>query len=271
MFEQRLKELCADIEIEREACEYALLGGGKRLRPHLLLATVEMLGGKNALDAACALEMVHTYSLIHDDLPCMDDDDFRRGKPSLHKAFSEETAVLAGDLLLTYAFEVIANCKLAAEQRIALVQVLARRSGHAGMVKGQVLDMRGAKELDEIESIHLHKTGALIAASVEMGGIIANCDDATMNALKRYGEKIGLAFQIIDDVLDVTSIKNKRGGNSSSDLERNKTTYATLLGVEAAEKLARQYMEEATEILKTVEGESAPLETLTHSLVVRKC
>src|ERR1700733_13555891 len=193
-----------------QAARYALIGPGKRIRPLLTLATVQILQGNlsNALEPACAIELIHTYSLIHDDLPCMDNDDFRRGKPTLHKVFPEGHALLTGDFLLTFAFELLATApKLSDKQKIKLIQTLAERSGSDGMIGGQALDIEAAeKEMDPnaLSFIHQLKTGALITASIEFGGILGHADEAQMDILRQFGNAIGLAFQIIDDIQDIT-------------------------------------------------------------------
>jgi geranylgeranyl diphosphate synthase type II len=233
------------------AARYSLLGAGKRLRPLLLIATVDALGGdiERAFKSACALEMVHTYSMIHDDLPCMDDDDFRRNKPTLHKAFPEAHAVLAGDFLLTQAFLTIAtDGMLSDEMRIKLITVLAASSGSEGMIGGQIMDIEAEGlqlSLQNIEMIHAYKTGQLITAAMEMGGIIAHANAAHMQLLRSYGAGIGLAFQITDDIIDVTNSEQKHGRKLSSDAINNKTTYVTLMGVDVALQKAQKLVLEA--------------------------
>ncbi|MBA3238657.1 MAG: polyprenyl synthetase family protein [Parachlamydiaceae bacterium] len=257
------------------AARYSLLGGGKRLRPILLLSTAEALGAplNKALSAASAVELVHTYSLIHDDLPCMDDDNFRRGKPSLHKAFSEAHAVLAGDFLLSYAFELLADdTELTAEQRVKLVAILAKGCGGNGMIGGQVLDIEAeGREIDlaALQTIHHHKTGALITASILMGAIVADAQEADLTALKEYGNALGLAFQIMDDVLDIRSSVEKHGKTTSSDLANNKTTYATLLGLEKAQSVATGLIHAAKVHLSRVSGSTEQLENLADFVINR--
>lgn len=258
-----------------KAARYALLGGGKRLRPLLALATSETLGTSSsmAINVACALEMVHAYSLIHDDLPCMDNDDFRRGKPTVHKAFDEAHAVLAGDYLLAQAFEVIATDQsLSSDQKIALVSLLARKGGGEGMVAGQVLDIESeGKRLTQTElaQIHTLKTGAMITASIEFGCIIANASTADTQELRLFGDEIGLAFQIIDDVIDVAESVQKHGKNISSDAVNNKTTYVTLLGKEAAEKQAYNLLDKALKRLNSLPYDTTILSLLAKKLVLR--
>lgn len=256
------------------AARYSLLGGGKRLRPILLLATAEALGAplKKALSAASAVELVHTYSLVHDDLPCMDDDNFRRGKPSLHKAFSEAHAVLAGDFLLSYAFELLAeDTELTAEQRVKLISLLAKGCGGHGMIGGQVLDIEAeGKEVDlaALQTIHRHKTGALITTSILMGAIVAEAKETDLSALKEYGNALGLAFQIMDDVLDIRNVK-EHGKRTCSDLANNKTTYATLLGLEKAQSAAMGIIESAKEHLGRVNGSTEQLQRLADFVIHR--
>ena len=258
-----------------EAARYSLLGGGKRLRPVLTIATAETFGisSESALSAACALEMIHTYSLIHDDLPCMDNDDFRRGKPSLHKAFNEGHAVLTGDYLLTYAFEVIVNdSELSAQQKVALISLLAKNSGCQGMIAGQVMDIQSeGKEigLDLLKHIHHYKTGALINASILAGGIIANVSSEDFQHLNDFGLDIGLAFQIVDDVIDVTSSEIKHGKVVASDVANHKTTYVTLLGLEAAQETAGVLYVRSLSHLDKIDKDTSLLQALAKRLVHR--
>lgn len=259
-----------------KAARYALMSGGKRLRPILTIATAESLGGcgNTALGPACSLEMIHTYSLIHDDLPCMDDDDFRRGKPSLHKAFTEGHAVLTGDFLLTYAFEVIANDRhLEQDQKIALIALLAKSAGGHGMIAGQVMDIEAEEQkigIEKLQQIHQLKTGAMITASVEFGAIVAGASAAEKEILRRFGEDLGLAFQIIDDVIDVTDSVQKRGCAVSSDKINNKSTYVTLLGLEPARHAAYGLLENSKKQLDKLPYDTAILRELAEKLVLRQ-
>jgi geranylgeranyl diphosphate synthase type II len=251
--EQRLKELLEFPSLPEEklycAARYAVFSGGKRLRPLLTLAAVESLKGDSAaaLTPACALELVHTYSLIHDDLPCMDDDDFRRGQPTVHKKFDEATAVLTGDFLLTYAFQVLAESpKLSAETKIELIQILSRRAGGSGMIGGQILDLSATNRKatsEELALMHQKKTGQLICAALEFGAVLSHAAKAERSALIAFGEEIGLAFQIMDDVIDVVASEKKHGKKVSSDQARNKSTYVSELGVENAKKAAEELLE----------------------------
>lgn len=258
------------------AARYSLLAGGKRLRPLLALVTAEMLGSdpKKAVIAACTLEMIHTYSLIHDDLPCMDDDDFRRGKPSLHKAFNEGLAVLTGDYLLTSAFDILSSIEdLDPSQRLALISVLAKKSGEDGMIAGQVMDIASnLKKIDVnfLQEIHMRKTGMLIAASLEFGAIIAKAEPVFQETLKEFGLKIGLAFQIVDDILDVTASYEKHGKHEASDLVNGKTTYVSLLGLEGSKQFAESVTNEALKLLNSLPFDTSVLSHLARALVNRK-
>lgn len=256
-----------------KAARYALLGGGKRLRPILTLATVDALGGsiEAALQPACTLEMVHAYSLIHDDLPSMDNDDFRRGKPSLHRAFPEGLAILAGDFLLTHAFEVLEQASgLTANQKLSLIKILSRSAGGHGMIGGQVMDIEltGLQtDLKTLQLMHKLKTGAMLVAAMEFGGIIAQAPEAQMASLRQFGEQIGLAFQIVDDILDVTS--STHGKKRASDIANNKNTYVSLLGLARSQELAQELYQNALETLKGLSCEVALLTELAHKIVFR--
>lgn len=231
-----------------EAARHIVLGGGKRLRPLLLLTTVAAFDGpiERALNPACALEILHAYSLIHDDLPCMDDDDYRRGKPTLHKKYDEATAVLTGDFLLTYVFQILAeSSQLSMEQRLQMIQILSRRAGGQGMIAGQLLDLEAVKKppsLEDLQFIHQRKTADLFACAFEMGSIISQVSPDFQKELSLFGEEMGLAFQIIDDVRDLTASVEKHGKAISSDALNGKTTYASLLGVEGAKQAANQLL-----------------------------
>jgi len=259
-----------------KAARYSLLAGGKRLRPVLAMATADAFGcpEEKAIDAACALEMIHTYSLIHDDLPCMDDDDLRRGKPTLHKAFPESHAVLAGDYLLTHSFEVIASDKFLSDlQKVNLIRLLASSAGGRGMIGGQIMDIEAegtAIELSALEAIHSHKTGALIVASVEVGGIIAEVDAEQMDKLRQFGRDIGLAFQIIDDVLDVTATQENLGKTSASDLANNKSTYVSLMGIACAREKAEKLLLSAKKAISELPLQTSYLSDLADYVINRK-
>lgn len=279
LIEKHLDKLVAEHRAPQSlftAARYSLLGGGKRLRPILALAAVETLGGdlQSALTPACALEMIHTYSLIHDDLPCMDNDDFRRGKPSLHKAFPEGQAVLAGDFLLTQAFQVIAeDVNLNNDKKIRLISTLAKRAGGDGMIAGQVMDLESeGKKIDfeTLRRIHNNKTGALIKAAIEFGGILSDVSETNLQILQKFGEEIGLAFQIVDDVLDVTASMNKHGKAIASDITNSKATYVTLLGLEQSQEAAQQMLKSARATLNQLPGNHALLLSLAENIVQRK-
>ena len=259
-----------------QAARYSLMGGGKRIRAVLTLACCDMLGGdwRAAAHFAAAVEMLHCFSLIHDDLPCMDNDDFRRGKPSCHKAFDEATALLAGDVLLTEAFEVIANAPLSEHARIEAARLLAVGGGSRGMIWGQELDVTyEGKPLDEalLRTIHKNKTGALINASVQMGVCAASGTREDASYLERYAFDLGLVFQIVDDVLDVISTPEELGKPIGSDQENGKVTFATLYGPQGALELAQKINDESCEALKKVYGDRADfLIQLAGQLVTRR-
>lgn len=269
-FEYYVKERTLQIEQELEsllqsksgqlyeAARYSLLSGGKRLRPLLTLAVAEALGGTLdvALHPACALEMIHTYSLIHDDLPCMDDDDFRRGKPTLHRAYNEGLAVLVGDFLLTYAFEVLANApQIPVERKVKLIALLSQQAGGEGMIGGQVMDLEAEGRsitFKDLQLIHSRKTGALMTAAIEFGGIAAGASVDQQKSLKLFGQELGLAFQIRDDILDVTASVEKHGKAVASDAVNNKATYVSLLGLEEAKKALQGHVKAAKGALSQV-------------------
>lgn len=263
-----------DDDIVCDAMRYSIENGGKRIRPVLVLEACNICGGDpaDAVDIACALEMIHTYSLIHDDLPCMDDDDMRRGKPSCHIKFGEEYALLAGDGLLTYAFEVISNAGISADKIVKAVRCLANNSGFNGMIGGQVVDLRSEGRhvgYDRLKTMHSLKTGALIRCAVELGCICAGADEEKTNSLICYADKLGLAFQIIDDILDVIGDEKELGKPIGSDSECDKTTYVTLFGLEEADKMAKEITAEAKEAVSGFEN-SDFLITLADKLTIRK-
>ena len=259
-----------------EAAKYSAMAGGKRLRPVIVLEFCRLCGGdiEKALPFACALEMIHTYSLIHDDLPCMDNDDLRRGRPSCHKAVDEATAMLAGDVLLTEAFEVIANAPADADVCVRAAAALSAGAGSRGMVYGQELDLKYealAATEEQLRLIHRNKTGALINAAIQMGAAAARADDAQCRALERYAYGLGLVFQIVDDVLDVTSTPEQLGKPIGSDSENGKTTFVTLYGAEGAMQLAQDLNNETcAELRRNFGGKAAFLEQLAQQLLVRK-
>ncbi len=259
-----------------DAMNYSLEAGGKRIRPALVLGFCEALGGDyhNAAAPACAIEMIHTFSLIHDDLPAMDNDDFRRGKPSCHKAFGEAMAILAGDALSLLPFEVIADDdQLSDNQKLRIISVLSKAAGRNGMVGGQVIDMENEvrNDVDEasLRNMYRNKTGQLIAASCVMGAICAGASQEQTELASEYAFKVGLAFQIIDDILDVTSSTEVLGKPVGSDEEENKTTFVTLYGVEKAQEIAADVTAQAMELLDRL-GENEFLRELTEMLLKRK-
>jgi geranylgeranyl diphosphate synthase type II len=260
-----------------EAMRYSVLGGGKRLRPILAMMAAEACGADpvEALPAACALEMVHTYSLVHDDLPAMDDDDLRRGRPTCHKAFDEATAVLAGDALLTLAFEVVARHTRPAEAAAACVRALAEGAGPEGMVGGQMADLQAEGRTDgtpeALEAIHRRKTGALLRAALRMGAAVAGAPEPWARALDAYGRAVGLAFQIVDDLLDVQGDEAKLGKRVNKDSDLGKWTYPAFLGVEGSRLRARQLAEEAVAALAPLGDRGARLRALALDLLERDC
>ena len=261
-----------------EAMRYAVLDGGKRIRPVLVYAAGHALGasGKRLDVAACAVECIHAYSLIHDDLPAMDDDDLRRGKPSCHKAFGEAEAILAGDALQALAFYLLAHKdmdNISAERRLAMIDRLALASGSRGMVGGQAIDLAAVGKtlnIAELEDMHIHKTGMLIRAAVLLGALCADeIDNAAQNALDHYGKTIGLAFQVQDDILDVTGNTAQLGKQAGADIALDKPTYPALLGLAGARERAQELHQAALDALKDM-GESAdPLRWISQYIVER--
>lgn len=259
----------------REAMAYSLLAGGKRLRPILVLMSCEACGGQvdAALPAACAIEMVHTYSLIHDDLPAMDNDDLRRGRPTNHVVFGEALAILAGDGLLTLAFEVLAGDISPAETAAACCGDLARAAGMAGMVGGQVADLeaegRSVSSLEELEGIHRRKTGALLASALTMGARIAQAGNDDRHRLASFGRALGLAFQITDDLLDVCGTSQNLGKAVNKDASRGKLTYPSLLGEDASLLRAQCQIAEACKWIEPFGERGRRLESLAHFVLER--
>jgi geranylgeranyl diphosphate synthase type II len=260
-----------------DAVRYSLEVGGKRLRPILCLAGCEIVGGKleDALTPACAIEMIHTYSLVHDDLPAMDNDTLRRGHPTTWVKFGEATAVLAGDALLNRAFEVLADWDFEPSLKVRVISEIAGASGMLGMVLGQQCDLdaegRDDVSLEELLFIHRHKTGRLITASVVCGGITGRGSQEEVEALRSYGDSIGLAFQIIDDVLDVVGEQQKLGKNVGSDREKGKSTFVKFFGVDGSVKRAREEVERAIEALSVFpEVKREPLVQIARFVVERE-
>ncbi|MBE6755023.1 MAG: polyprenyl synthetase family protein [Clostridia bacterium] len=265
---------CYDEEIVADAMRYSLQNGGKRIRPVLVLEFCRLCGGdvKKALPFAAAIEMIHTYSLIHDDLPCMDDDDMRRGKPSCHKKFGEEYALLAGDGLLTLAFEMLTKAELSDSQKVSAVKALSLHAGYQGMIGGQTVDLMSegkAVSLDRLKTMDNLKTGKLINCAALLGCIAANADaEKTEHALIFTGA-VGLAFQIVDDILDVTSTEEKLGKPIGSDSEKEKSTYVSLLGIEKSKEYAEELTGEAVNALSYFGDDAEFLKNLALKLLER--
>jgi geranylgeranyl diphosphate synthase type II len=258
-----------------KAMRYSLFAGGKRMRPALCLAAAAACGGREseAMALACAVECIHTYSLIHDDLPAMDNDDYRRGKLTNHKVFGEGIAVLAGDALLTQAFEIAAQCHgwpRYSHERIILE--VARASGSLQLIAGQVADLEGEGKktsASQLQYIHERKTSALLCASVRLGGMSANCAPAQLKALTDFGYHVGLAFQVIDDILDVTQTSEKLGKTAGKDTKAQKATYPSIVGLERSRRIAEQLTEKAFAALRVFRGEAVALEALAEFLLGR--
>ncbi len=264
-----------------EAVRYSVFNGGKRIRPILCLAAAEAVGGDlaSAMPVACALELIHTYSLIHDDLPAMDNDDFRRGKPTCHKVFGEDMAILAGDALLTEAFVLLSRAEkvrlsgFSAERRLAVIQEIAYAAGICGMVGGQALDVLSGKSEsgeDTLREIHRRKTGALIVAAVKSGAIIFNAGKDKIQSLAEYGINAGLAFQIADDILNVEGDRELMGKETGSDAAHNKLTYPSLLGMELAKEKLAKYIDAAVASLSTFDERAMPLIVIARYVMERK-
>jgi geranylgeranyl diphosphate synthase type II len=258
-----------------ESIKYSVMAGGKRLRPTLVLESARACTGSTAppgaLAAASAIELIHTFSLVHDDLPAMDDDDLRRGKPTNHKVFGEAMAILAGDAMVTLAFTILAT--QAPEDLVGpLVKELAKASGPAGMIGGQVLDMEGEKRtlsLDELKTLHSKKTGALITASCRMGAIAARASAQMMEAVTSYGQHLGLAFQIVDDLLDVTSSPQQLGKSTNKDQSKGKNTYPTLMGIDRSRSEAARQRDAAIAALEPLGSRADGLRSLARFVVDR--
>lgn len=262
-----------------EAVRYSVFAGGKRLRPILVLAAAEAAAGQieDALPVAVAIELIHTYSLIHDDLPAMDDDDFRRGRPTCHKVYGEAMAILAGDALLTQAFILLSGESpapgLAALARLSVINEIAQAAGSKGMVGGQVVDiLQEDRDVDlaTLLYLHTHKTGALIRACLRVGGIVASAGPEQMEALTRYGDRIGLAFQIVDDILDLEGSLEALGKRAGSDLRKRKATFPGLLGLEESRQRARSLVGEAKQALRVFGDRGAALGAIADFVVSRR-
>ncbi|MEA5580130.1 farnesyl diphosphate synthase [Nodularia harveyana UHCC-0300] len=261
-----------------ESMRYSVLAGGKRVRPILCLAACEMIGGtiEMAMPTACAMEMIHTMSLIHDDLPAMDNDDYRRGRLTNHKVYGENIAILAGDGLLAYAFEFVVTQTPETVSRERVLKVVARLGkalGAAGLVGGQVVDLDSEGKLDisleTLNFIHNHKTAALLEASVVCGGIVGGASSEDIERLSRYSQNIGLAFQIIDDILDITGTQEQLGKTAGKDLIAKKVTYPSLWGIEESRAKAQQLVQAACEELATFGKLAQPLQALAHFITSR--
>jgi len=259
-----------------ESMRYSLFAGGKRMRPALTLAAAEACGGgfEDAMPLACAVECIHTYSLIHDDLPAMDNDDYRRGKPTNHKVYGEGIAVLAGDALLTQAFEIAAQCKgwkRYSHQDVILE--IAKASGSLQLIAGQVADLEGEGMklgVPQLKYIHERKTSALLCCSSRLGGMSANCTPRQLEALTDFGYNVGLAFQVIDDILDVTQTSEQLGKTAGKDVAAEKATYPAIVGLEKSRKIALQLTDKAFGALKAFRGKAQALEALAEYLLKRQ-
>ena len=261
-----------------KAMHYSLMAGGKRLRPILCLAAAEAVGGnsENVIQAACAMEMIHTYSLVHDDLPAMDDDELRRGKPTCHVAFDEATAILAGDGLLTLAFEILTNTDLSvannAKPWLQVIQRIAAGAGYKGMIEGQMRDISSENTkltLTELEAMHTLKTGALIEAATCAGAILGGGVSAQIEKLKIYARQIGLAFQVTDDILNVEGDPQLLGKAVGTDQNRNKNTYPALLGLAASKTFASELIDKSLQALESFDNSAKPLREIARYVIAR--
>jgi len=262
-----------------KAMRYSLFAGGKRLRPILCMAGAEAVGGSEraVLPVACALELIHTYSLIHDDLPVMDDDDLRRGKPTNHKVFGEPIALLAGDGLLTEAFSLMTSPDLSARISPSIllraIRLIARAAGHEGMVGGQTVDIQWeGKKTDYaiVNFMHTHKTGALISAAVASGAVLGGANESRLKSITSYGENIGLAFQISDDILDIEGDTKTMGKRVGADEEKGKMTYPAVLGLDRSKTIQSDLVQSAVEDLREFAGEAEPLRQIARYIIERK-
>jgi geranylgeranyl diphosphate synthase type II len=260
-----------------ESIAYSLNAGGKRLRPALVLECCKACGGsptnRSALAAAAAMELIHTFSLVHDDLPAMDDDDLRRGRPTNHKVYGEAMAILAGDAMVTLAFQTLAS-DAGPEVVAALVHELAQASGPEGMIGGQVLDIDGEHatlSLEQLQEVHRMKTGALLTASCRMGAIAAAGSDEQLSALTHFGRHLGIAFQIVDDLLDVTATPEQLGKATNKDAESGKNTYPQLMGIDASRQAARSHIDDAVAALASFGPAAEGLRAAAQFVVARQC
>ena len=296
-FDNKLKDFCSQFEAEIEhllaiplaadpalttlwqAIRHGALDGGKRLRPFLLVETAKLFGTQpntGLWRAGIAVELVHCYSLVHDDLPAMDDSDLRRGRPSVHRAFDEATAILAGDALLTESFSILADDATHQDAliRSQLIQMLAQAAGPRGMVAGQMLDMAAeagaALTLDQLQGLHRLKTGAMIQVACCSGAVFAGADKAQLKPIRLYADNIGLAFQIIDDVLDATGDAAALGKPVGQDDQNGKTTFVDLYGIEKSQQIARSMIDEACAALEAVNGDAQTLKQIAHYIISRQ-
>lgn len=261
-----------------EAMNYSLSAGGKRLRPILTLEACRAVGGleEDAIPFAMAIEMIHTYSLIHDDLPALDNDDLRRGRPTNHKVYGEAMAILAGDSLLNYAFEVMLSNSINKEDSnkyLKAINEIAKTSGIYGMIGGQVVDVESENikiEKEKLDFIHLNKTAAIMVGCMRAGAIVGGADEEKLNMITTYGKNIGLAFQIVDDILDIVGDEAKLGKNVGSDIENNKSTYPSLLGLEKSKEIANNLIDEAKENINGLCGDTTFLEGLAEYIISRE-
>lgn len=261
-----------------DAMKYSLFAGGKRLRPVLCLSGAGAVGGseKDCLPVACALELIHTYSLIHDDLPMMDDDDLRRGKPTNHKVFGEAVALLAGDGLLTEAFSLMTRPDLTGhvppQMMLKVIGLISQASGYRGMVGGQIVDIQAegkAVDFSVVEFIHTHKTGAIISASVTSGAMLGRGNESQLKAITSYGRKIGLAFQISDDILDIEGDRKSMGKKAGADEEKGKATYPSVLGLIKSKEIQSELVETAIESLRKFDHAAEPLRRIAKYIIER--
>lgn len=262
-----------------ESMKYSLDAGGKRLRPILLMESCLLVGGdiKDSIPFACAIEMIHTYSLIHDDLPAMDDDDLRRGKPTNHKVFGEGIAVLAGDGLLNYAFELMIKHSLKDKEKsfiyLKAMNEIAKAAGVYGMIAGQIVDLESENkkiDKDTLDFIHMNKTSAMIIGAMRAGAIIGGANEEDLEKITNYAKNIGLGFQVVDDILDIVGDQEKLGKNIGSDLENNKSTYPSLFGIEKSKEMAKKLIEDAKNNISSFKGKESFLIELANYIVDRE-
>lgn len=261
-----------------ESMNYSLKAGGKRLRPILTLEACKIVGGseEDAIPFAMAIEMIHTYSLIHDDLPSLDNDDLRRGKPTNHKVYGEAMAILAGDGLLNYAYEIMLSSSLNKdnpEKYLRAIGEIAKGAGIYGMIGGQVVDVESENTLipkEKLDYIHLNKTAAIMVGCMRAGAIVGNANEEQLEKVTKYAKNIGLSFQIVDDILDIIGDESKLGKHVGSDIENNKSTYPSLIGIEKSKEVATQLINEARENIKTLNGDYSFLDGLANYIIDRE-